>query len=174
MSGQVLTRVVFDGRRKVEFRGEVLAAATTQRPGRPQWTEITVYRAASINEQGASGIYVVAKVGRSVLAHRRTCLDTNTSGMDSWRAAPEQGKRVPCLACNPQVDPPGSDVVVERDRHTLYRAFDQRELVRVIFPQRDARQLIGMTGQLIVQLCETDPTFARHWALAVQPQLSRE
>lgn len=173
---QVLTRVAYDGKRRVEFRGAVLAAATTQQPGSTRWTEITVYRTQRVDEDGATGLYVVAKVGRSILAHRRTCLTTNTRGMDAWRATPEQGVRIACLECRPSLDPglPPGDVVVERDRCRLFQANGQLQLERIIFPHRASCYLIGMTGRLVTQLRERDPDFAAYWSARVEPQLIRE
>lgn len=175
MTGQVLTRVAYDGGRKVEFRAAVLAAATTQRPGAVRWTEVTVYRTQKLDEQGAHGIYVIAKVGRSILAHRRTCLNTDTRRLPVFRAAPDQGKRMGCLECNPQLDPPAPDVVIETDRNSLRQANGQLELERVLFPRGyRLSELIGMTGELVEQLQDSDPDFARYWDEQVVPALTKE
>ena len=173
-SGPILTRVAYDGRRAVTFRAAVLAAATTQRPGRPRWTEVTVYRTQRVSEDGATSVYVVAKVGRSILAHRRTCLEVNTRGMPRFIASPEQGRRQACLTCMPRIDPPAEDVVVEIDRHSLRQATSQRELEQIIFPHRDTRELFGMTHDLTRQLRDNDPDFARYWAESVAPELQHE
>lgn len=175
MASQILTRVAYDGGRRVEFRAAVLAAATTQRPGSVRWTEITVYRTQKLDETGAHGIYVVAKVGRSILAHRRTCLTTDTRRMPAWRAAPEQGKRMGCLECNPQLDPPAPDVVVETNRHSLRQANGQLELRRILFPDGfHISQMVGMTGDLLAQLRQSDEDFGQYWTERVAPALTKE
>lgn len=169
MTGAVLTRIAYDGSRRVEFRGEVLAAATTQRPGIGRWTEMTVYRTHRITDSGGHGIYVVAKVGRSIMAHKRTCLTTNTRHLPAYVAGPGQGRRMGCLDCSPQLDPPAGDVVVEVDRNRLYQADSQLALFRVLFPGVNpgkalsgglqAQGLVGMSAALHRQLLDSDPDF---------------
>jgi hypothetical protein len=174
-SGPVLTRVAFDGPRRVEFRGAVLAAATTARPGVGRWTETTVYRTHRVNSEGARGIYVVAKVGRSIMAHRRTCLTTDTRRLPQYLATPEQGQRMPCLECGPQLVPPAPDVVVEVDRHRLMQAPDPAALVRVLFPGADlSRALFGMSGDLVVQLHDHDPDFQTFWDARISAAARKE
>lgn len=160
MTGAILTRVAYDGSRRVEFRGEVLAAATTQRPGIGRWTETTVYLTHRIGEGGSRGVYVVARVGRSIMAHRRTCLATDTRHLPAFVAGPGQGRRMPCLDCGPQLDPPAGDVVVEVDRNSLRQADSPAALAKVLFPGADLRlSLIGMSSALQHQLCDSDPEY---------------
>lgn len=44
--------------RAVEFRGELLGSASSQRPGKDRWSEISIYRTAA-------GQYVISGVGRT-------------------------------------------------------------------------------------------------------------
>lgn len=165
MAGATLTRVAYDGARRVEFRGEVLAAATTHRPGVSRWTETTVYLTHRLDESGGRGVYVVAKVGRSILAHRRTCVATDTRRLPAYLAKPGQGRRMACLDCAPQLDPPGPDVVVEVDRNGLFQADCPDALARVLFPGvSDWSHLQGMSSSLHRQLCDSDREYAEFTA----------
>lgn len=174
MTGAILTRVAFDGGRRVEFRGEVLAASTTQRPGVGRWTETTVYRTHRLSEDGGRGIYVVAKVGRSIMAHRRTCLDTDTRRLPAYLASPGQGRRMACLVCTPQLDPPGPDVVVEVDRNRLFQADSAHALAEVLFPGAGAGQAqVGMSAALQRQLLDSDEEFREYIRRLAAPGLTR-
>lgn len=176
MTGAVLTRVAYDGSRRVEFRGEVLGAATTQRPGVGRWTEMTVYRTHRISDDGSNGIYVVAKVGRSIFVHRRTCLTTDTRNLLAFVGAPGQGRRLACLDCTPDLHPIGSDVVAEVDRNRLYQADSARALVRVLFPGVDPlRRLVGMSAQLHQQLHDSDIEYREYFTrLAIAAATTKE
>ena len=58
---------VRDGpKRKIEFDGERLGKASSRRLDAPRWTEIRLYRSES-------GIFVLEKVGRSVVLHAPDC-----------------------------------------------------------------------------------------------------
>lgn len=125
-------RTVRNGREILRFEAEVVAAATSQRPGVQRWSELVVY-------QLASGQYVISKIGRSVLAHRPDCLLV-TDEMVSWLEAEEEAKvhRYPCLECLPEVgnrmDP---QTMLEPSRYTVLRARDGEELRSVLTQGRE-------------------------------------
>ena len=167
----VLTRVAYDGGRQIQFRAAVLAAATTQRPGAERWTELTVYRAPIADEEPPLGLYVVARVGRSVLAHRARCPKVDTRGMPPFTENPEGPRRVPCRFCLPSLDPPIPGAVIERTKHTLHRARTAADLGDIVFPRRVSDALRGMTADAVEQLCHSDPDFDYWWSVAVAPDL---
>lgn len=167
----VLTRVANDGEHQLRFPAAVLAAATTQRPGAERWTELTVYRTQIADEEPPEGLYVVYRVGRSLLAHKAKCPKLDTRGMPPFREEPGDPRRVPCRWCLPTLDPPMPGVVVERTKHTLQRARTAADLGDIVFPRRSADQLRGMTADAVAQLRNSDPDFDFWWNAAVAADL---
>ena len=58
--------VVRDGYRRIGFSGDLLAKASSKRPGVWRWTELALYRTAN-------GVYILQKVGASRVMHVRDC-----------------------------------------------------------------------------------------------------
>lgn len=138
-------RTVRNGREILRFEAQVIAAATSQRPGVMRWSELVIY-------QLPSGQYVVSKIGRSVLAHRPECL-LITDEMVPWLEAEEEAQvhRYPCLTCNPQVgDQMDPQTVLEPSRYTVLRARDGEELRQVLTQGRD--HLPGIIRKLLHEL----------------------
>jgi len=141
----VTIRTVRNGREILRFEAQVIAAATSQRPGVMRWSELVIY-------QLPSGQYVVSKIGRSVLAHRPECL-LITDEMVPWLEAEEEAQvhRYPCLTCNPQVgDQMDPQTVLEPSRYTVLRARDGEELRQVLTQGRD--HLPGIIRKLLHEL----------------------
>jgi hypothetical protein len=141
----VTTRTVRNGREILRFEAQVVAAATSQRPGVVRWSELVVY-------QLPSSQYVISKIGRSVLAHRPECILV-TDEMVPWLEAEEEAQvhRFPCLTCNPlvgdQMDP---QTMLEPTRYTVLRARDGEELRSVLTQGRD--HLPGIIRKLLQEL----------------------
>lgn len=138
-------RTVRNGREILRFEAEVVAAATSQRPGVMRWSELVIY-------QLLSGQYVVSKIGRSVLAHRPDCLLV-TDEMVTWLEAEEEAivHRFPCLECNPDVgDRMDPQTMLETSRYTVLRARDGEELRSVLTQGRD--HLPAIIRKLIQEL----------------------
>ena len=166
----VLTRVANDGKHQLRFPAAVLAAATTQRPGAERWTELTVYRTQIADEEPPEGLYVVARVGRSMVAHRAKCSKVDTRGMGPFVERAGE-RRVPCRFCLPVLDPARPGTVIERTKHTLSRARTAADLGDIVFPRRSVDQLRGMTADAVAQLRNSDPDFDFWWNAAVAPDL---
>lgn len=138
-------RTVRNGREILRFEAQVVAAATSQRPGVMRWSELVVY-------QLPSNQYVISKIGRSVLAHRPECVLV-TDEMVPWLEAEEEAlvHRYPCLVCTPlvgdQMDP---QTLLEPSRYTVLRARDGEELREVLTQGRE--HLPGIIRKLIQKL----------------------
>lgn len=169
MDTPVLIRKVRDGDRHLSFAAAVLGAATTERPGAPRWTELTVYRLPRFSgEDPATGGYVVAKIGRSVLAHRFTCPKADPRRMPTLAAADADElavHRLPCLTCQPIQD--GRDVVLERTRYMVLQARDPEDLARTLLRGRPGdpvpTSITGIIAETVRQIRLADPDFDR-WA----------
>lgn len=142
---EMTIRTVRNGREILRFEAEVIAAATSQRPGVTRWSELVIYQLPSKQ-------YVISKIGRSVLAHRPDCLYV-TDAMVPWVEAEEEAQvhRYPCLTCNPlvgdQMDP---QTLLEPSRYTVLRARDEEELREVLIQGRE--RLPGIIRKLIQKL----------------------
>jgi hypothetical protein len=176
MDNPVLLRTALDGRRTVSFMAAVLAAATTQRPGAARWTELTVYRlAAKRADEPPRGGYVVAKVGRSVVAHRASC----KRAQDKRKLTPTSNRgdrgRVggwsPCLDCQPGDT---GAVWMEEDRHTLLQARTPSELAKILMRgrpgQEPATTLTGIVAETVQQIRRADADFDHWWPDHLYPE----
>lgn len=109
-----------DGSRSVKFPGIRLATVSSEREGRPRWTEIEAYRTEG-------GYYVLHRVGVSAIVHQLNC--DQIAGKQLPHAPdvkPEEIPvldRTPCSFCRPNIedslrDDPAS-LCIEVDRHWL-------------------------------------------------------
>lgn len=171
MDTPVLPRQVRDGDRILRFRAAVLAAATTQRPGAPRWTELTVYRLPGRNDDDLTGGYVVAKIGRSVLVHRKSCHMANPRVMKPVGLTPDTVTMpTPHLGCTPDMEDPSN--LLERTKYQVLQARAARELVEILLlGEVAAVKVMGMTAEVVQQLCVADTDFNDWWATEVLPKL---
>jgi len=108
---------VRDGNRIYTFPGWQVAYSSSERPGVPRWSELTLYRTLS-------GEFYLQKVGRTTVAHREECRFVNHR-MPSWLDAHEEAKvrRTACAECQPVVgDAMDPHTRLEPQRYTVYRS----------------------------------------------------
>lgn len=168
MDNPVLVRQVKDEHdHDLTFKAAVLAAATTQRPGVPRWTELTVYRLPKFDsEEPATGGYVVARVGKSVVVHRPNCPKARPRRMTMLGMGHTDGL-LGCLTCQPDLHRPMPNWLVERTRHSLAQARDPESLLEVLRTARPGQPLQSITGivfEAVRQVQLADPDFQR-WLL---------
>lgn len=168
MTLPVLLRSARDGAQWLQFRAAVLAAATTARPGAARWTELTVYRLPRTqDEQPPLGGYVVAKVGRSQVAHRPNCAMTKHRTMPTFLDAGEEAtvRRSPCMLCMPEVgDGMDPHTLLEPSRYSVLQARDPEALWAVLLTGRhgEINRVTGTVAEIIRQIRAADVTF-RDW-----------
>lgn len=75
----------------IEFEGDLIAEATTERPNDPRWTEINIYRTTG-------GSYVIHRVGRSVVYHLHGS-ECNYGIATAGAKLPRDAE--PCPTCKP-------------------------------------------------------------------------
>jgi hypothetical protein len=152
-------RTVRDKDRVLRFEAEVLATATSKRPGAVRWSELVVYRLPSQQ-------YVISKIGRSVLAHRPDCYRVYPD-MPTWLEAGEEAQvhREPCAECLPVVGS-GMDpqTVLEATRYTVLQARDPENLYRALHNKRG--RTAGIVEDILQQLTVRDQLFADWISLA--------
>lgn len=164
---EVGLRTVRDGNRVLRFHASVLGAGTSQRGSIPRWAELVVYRLPD-------GTYLVAKISRSTLAHRPSCLRVNRR-MVSWRrakadaAGEELVPRVPCLECQPDLRHGISpDTMLETSIHQVLAATNAESAVEALRDPRSpaALPLSRLVRDVLAQCAQSDVDFAR-WADAL-------
>lgn len=146
-------RTVRDKDRIMRFEADVLATATSKRPGVVRWSELVVYRLPSKR-------YVVWKIGRSILAHRPECHRVYPD-MPTWLEAGEEAQvhREPCPECLPVVgDAMDPQTVLESTRYTVLQARDPEALHRALH-NRTGRPA-GIVDDVLRQLTQSDQLFA--------------
>jgi hypothetical protein len=150
----VLPRVVQDGKRVLKFNAAVIGAATSERPGAPRWSELTIYRLPG-------GVYLVAKVGRSTVAHTPTCEHANPRRMRTFMEAQDEGlvHRMPCPECRPAVgDAMDPQTLLEPSRYTVLQAQSPESLVEVLCEGRDT--LPEIVAEVLRQASKNDGAVA--------------
>lgn len=156
-----MIRTVRDGERILRFEADVIATASSHRPGAPRWSELVVYRLPSQQ-------YVISKVGRSVLAHRPDCVRV-TDEMPTWLEAGEEARihREACLECLPDVgDAMDPQTVLEATRSKVLQARDPDHLFRALMNNRIGRPA-PIVSSVLRQLREHDSAFA-DWSTATR------
>lgn len=75
----------------IEFDGNMISGATTERANDPRWTEINIYKTTG-------GSYVIHRIGRSVVYHVRGS-ECNYGIATNVTKLPEDAE--PCATCQP-------------------------------------------------------------------------
>lgn len=153
-------RTVRHGAQVLRFQGALLGAASSTRPGAARWSELTVYRLAN-------GNYIIAKVGRSTVAHLESCRRADADRMVRWIEAGEEGRvrRVPCPECQPEVgDRMDPLTLLETSRYTVLQAHNPEDLYQAL---RGTRATEGrppvVVSEVLRQVANHDPVYAA-WA----------
>jgi hypothetical protein len=163
---EVLPRVIRDDHLgELCLRAAVLGAGTTERPGAPRWTELTVYRLPQRVEEPPAGEYVVAKVGRSVMAHHPSCRLARPRVMA--RLDPRSVMTVPpvrCLEC--LVDLSSPDTLLERTKFQVLRARTPGDLLKVLLQGRPGTPPpttpTGVVAEVVRRARQADADFDRY------------
>jgi len=132
---------VIDGKRRYIFDGELLAEATSRNPTSVRWVEMQLYRAAS-------GEYILARVGRSIVYHDPTCAVVQKSELE---IAPRPENGVQCEICVPK----SGVFCPERDLKSARVTSDPKNVVSSLYLRdkdqshyltRTARELLEAAG----------------------------
>jgi hypothetical protein len=118
-------------RRIYEFDGDVLATASSERPGAARWSELVVYR-------DVDGHLYLHKIGHTAVAHDPSCWRVRPD-MPTWLEAGEEGRvrRVACPECRPEVgDVMDPHTRLETQRYRVIRAQSIDGLVNIVKSQQ--------------------------------------
>lgn len=163
---------VRNGRHILEFHGDVLAVASSERPGEPRWSELVIYGISQ-------GCYVRSKIGYSLVAHRPECRRV-TPVMSSWidleDAVESRADRVPCVECQPATGQ-GMDphTVVEATRYSAVTARSAEHLAKLLLEtpgNKTSDRPSRLVARVAEQLASKDPAFAAQWSLIASPAVA--
>lgn len=132
-------------RRIIEFDGEVLATASSQRPGAARWSELVVY-------QDVTGTLYLHKIGHTSVAHDPDCWRVRPD-MPSWLEAGDEAtvRRTPCPECRPAIgDEMDPHTRLETQRYRVLRSQSVAGLVNIIRSQQVGSP--DLVNRLIEQL----------------------
>lgn len=135
---------VRDGNRVYTFPGWQIAYASSERPGVPRWSELTMFVTLT-------GEYYLQKVGRTTVAHQPDCRFVNHR-MPSWLEALEEGKvhRTSCAECQPAIgDGMDPHTRLEPQRYTVLRGTDLKDITEMLAEGRD--HLPPVVARLLAQ-----------------------
>lgn len=147
---------VRDGSRVLRFDGELLVGMSSQRPGVPRWSRISLYR---LRPEG----YVVEKVGVSAVTHQPWCRKVR-SDMIAWADAHDEDRdvrRVPCLECLPDVRELDAQLRLERTRHKAFVVPDAEGLVDLLVADRV--EVPFLVSRVLDAASQIDPQIEAVW-----------
>lgn len=152
---------VRNGEQILRFEGTPVAAATSRWDGAPRWTEMTVYRLKSG--------YLMAKIGRSLVAHTPSCSKAQPWRMRTWLEGGEEARvqRVPCIECQPAVgDRMDPHTLLETTRYSGIRVMGPATLMTSLLRGRvgdRSNMMAEIVHEIIRQLRQNDPAFEQWW-----------
>ncbi|QBZ72784.1 hypothetical protein SEA_GODONK_196 [Gordonia phage GodonK] len=141
-----------DGSRTVKFNGVRLSSVSSEREGRPRWTEIEAYRTDG-------GYYVLHRIGVSAIVHSINC--DQIAGKQLPGAPdvkPEEIRvedRQPCPFCRPDVrqslaeDP--ASLRIEVDRHWIAVCATAAEAVESLHTRRNDTKMLSFLAQTLIR-----------------------
>jgi hypothetical protein len=155
---------VRDGIKLLRFDGVLLGHVSSQ-SDQPRWTEMSVYKTWPASQH--DGIYVLEKVGRSVLTHVPGCTEIL------------EGKELPRF----QAEHPGDDpdigyeyhrcvpdeydfttLLVEEDRYWATQCVTAEAVTEALYRRRGGSQhLPRISLDLLEQVERADPEFGSMW-----------
>lgn len=84
-----------DGLRELIIEGDLLSQSTSKAPGKDRWIEFKLFKTYS-------GVYVVSRVGYSMLFHAEDCKVVERNHLSPELAENmSEGEYTPCYKCNP-------------------------------------------------------------------------
>jgi hypothetical protein len=152
-----MTHQVRDGTRLLSFEGDVLATISSQRDD-PRWTEMTLYRTVS-------GVYILEKVGRSVVTHMPGCSEIRGT-IPRFQAAhpgddPDEGYTY--HRCVPE-EYDFTALLVEEDRYWAFQTREPEDIVEALYRKRAGSRHLPRIGiDLLEQVSQSYPAFGDAW-----------
>lgn len=147
---------VRDGQtREIKFDGELLGEVSSRRSRAPRWTELRLFRTDS-------GIYVLEKVGASVVVHAPNC--PNIIGSlprfqeEHPGADPADGSWWICERCGDMAVQNITTMLVETSRHWATIADNAAQVVDALYRRKDgARSMPRISLDLLDEAGKADP-----------------
>lgn len=161
--GTLQQHQVRDGIKLLRFDG-VLLGHVSSRTDQPRWTEMSVYKTGPLAGH-PDGMYVLEKVGRSVLTHVPACRDRKPD-IPRFQAAhpgddPDIGYEY--HDCVPEVyDFPS--LLVEEDRYWATQCENSDCIVDALYRRRQGGSHLPRISLDLLELVErADPNFGCNW-----------
>jgi len=154
---------VRDGLKLLRFNGVLLGHVSSQQD-QPRWTEMSVYKTKPLPGH-VNGLYVLEKVGRSVLTHVPECKEMFPN-LPRFQAAhpgddPDIGYEY--HDCVPdEYDFPS--LLVEEDRYWATQCNTSEAVVEALYRRRGNSQHLPRISLDLLEIVErADPTFGDMW-----------
>lgn len=154
--------------RKIEFDGTMLAEVSSRRSGAPRWTELRLYKTDS-------GIFVLEKVGRSVVLHAPDCREILPDAPPLPRfqevhpgSDPADGTFWFCESCGRRAAADITKLLVEADRHWALVSETPDEIVESLYRRKGgARSLPRMSIDLLEEASAASPELSHAYSVEV-------
>jgi hypothetical protein len=141
---------VKDSSRVLQFDGKMIAHSTSWRRGQYRWVEFTLYRTTS-------GVYVIARVGMSMLYHHPDCKVVSRNNLKESPAQALEQNAYPCTECHPEFNR-SVNICMEKPRHWAQVCDSPEAVLEALYKYDEAgnRYLTLVAQRLMEEASEED------------------
>lgn len=140
---------VRDGKRVLQFDGELLAESSSRQPGNNRWVEFQLYRTKT-------GNYVLGRIGQTLLYHALDCAIVRRNNLKPSDAVELTPDLIACDECNP--DAYAEEYAIEQPRYFALVAEDPEGVLDALYKydQAGARYLTNVAQRLLEDALDQD------------------
>jgi len=156
-----------DGGRVVKFTGELLARVSSERRTAPRWTEMELYRTER-------HVYVIHKIGRSIVFHLSDCLQAKQSRMPYGHEVPGGVRQLdlremfPAPDCSPSRTDPPETLRFERTRSWAGIAETAEKAIEMLHRNDSGRRSLDWISSDLLDLAsDVDPDIRNAYRVEV-------
>lgn len=154
---------VRDGNRTLQFEGELIGHSTSRHQGSTRWVEFNLFKTVS-------GVYVLSRVGRSLLYHVPQCGIVERNSLKIAPSATLDQDAVRCDVCRP--DPEFDlEICPEKPRFWAQACNSAHDVVDALYKYdaSDNPYLTLVAQRLLQDAGSTDPDITSAWQVETIP-----
>jgi len=154
---------VRDGNRTLQFEGQLIGHSTSRHPNSNRWVEFNLFKTVS-------GLYILSRVGMSLLYHKTTCEVVSRNSLKPAPIASIDKASVRCDECRPD---PEFDVEVcpEKPRNWGQVCKTAADVLDALYKydEYDNPYLTMVAQRLLQDAGDEDPLIASAWKVETIP-----
>jgi hypothetical protein len=145
---------VRDGKRVLQFDGELLSESSSRRPDNDRWVEFQLYRTKS-------GSYILGRIGQTRLFHALDCPVVERNKLKPSGVEFLTDEHIACEQCDP--DDYADEVAIEKPRYFALISEKPEAILEALYKYdpSGARYLTHVAQRLVEDACEYDSHLER-------------